>query len=34
MEPIYDDTNPSFQQAQGFKMPAELAPVFKSASTR
>ena len=34
MEPIYDEANPSFQQAQGFKMSPELAPVFKAASTR
>lgn len=34
MEPVYDESNPSFQQAQGFKMPPELAPVFNPASFR
>lgn len=33
MEPIYDPANPSFQKAQGFQMPAELAPVFAEALT-
>ena len=31
MQPIYDPANPSFQKAQGFRMPTELAPVFAAA---
>jgi len=31
MKPIYDPQNPSFQKAQGFTMPAELAVVFNKA---
>jgi hypothetical protein len=34
MQPIYDPDNPSFQRAQGFRMPAELAPVFAEALVR
>ena len=33
MQPIYDPANPSFQKAQGFRMPTELAPVFAEALT-
>ncbi len=32
MQPIYDPANPSFQRAKGFRMPAELVPVFAAAS--
>ncbi len=28
LEPVYDASNPSFQRAKGFRMPAELAPIF------
>jgi hypothetical protein len=28
MRPIYDASNPSFQKAQGFRMPADLVAVF------
>lgn len=31
MKPIYDHENPSFQRAQGFAMPSELAAVFVAA---
>ncbi len=31
MKPIYDPDNPSFQRAQGFRMPSELIPVFQEA---
>lgn len=31
MQPIYDPANPSFQRAKGFRMPAELVPVFADA---
>ncbi len=31
MKPIYDPNNPSFQKAQGFRMPPELIPVFEEA---
>ena len=33
MQPIYDPANPSFQKAQGFRMPTELAPIFVAALT-
>lgn len=33
MQPIYDPANPSFQKAQGFRMPTELALVFAEALT-
>jgi hypothetical protein len=31
MQPIYDPSNPSYQRAQGFRMPVELVPVFEKA---
>ncbi len=31
MKPIYDPSNPSFQRAKGFRMPADLVPVFSEA---
>lgn len=31
MQPIYDPANPSFQRAKGFRMTAELVPVFAEA---
>lgn len=31
MQPIYDPANPSFQRAQGFRMPAELVGIFAEA---
>ena len=30
MKPIYDHENPSFQRAQGFAMPSELAALFST----
>lgn len=30
MTPVYDHDNPSYQRAQGFSMPAELADLFSS----
>jgi hypothetical protein len=31
MQPIYDPSNPSYQRAQGFRMPVELVTVFADA---